>query len=219
MRKILAGLTMLCVAACGGSSGNVSIGEEIDPDAVVARLAEGQAVLDRVIALPNTAFNAMPTTGSATFEGFAQINIDSDLSSNLDDIEVVGDSELTAQFAGDGRVTGRIDNMIGAVGTPEAGGTIDTVDGEILIGADFSRIGTGALRPNQWEADYGGTITFAGDSYTLDDSIVGDFRGTRPGAEPDRVIRGTDAVDIGLASIGSGGAAVYGIRIFGESGG
>lgn len=125
----------------------------------------------------------MPTTGSATFHGAGRLVIDPDPNQTSDDIRLVGDSTLTADF-GKGRVTGSLTNLSGVTDVSTVDATPLQAHGEISLGDGLSGIGNdrdGQItdRANEWYADYGGQLTFQGETILLGGIIVGDFRGNR----------------------------------------
>ena len=177
MRDIFMSLMIsTLVSACGGATTPNLAGLE-------TRINSARAQADRINALSGTAFRAMPTHGAATFVGSAGLVIDPVEATDRDDIVVVGDARLTADFQ-NGAMTGRITNMVAATDITAAGAVVSTVNGAIEIGANTSVIGDDfddnlTNRANQWYADYGGTITVQGVNYAVEGNIDGEFKGTR----------------------------------------
>lgn len=207
---------VVCLSACGA-------GTDFVAEAELARIDEADAMLTRIYGNPNitsddmpgTAWNSMPDNGSADFEGYATILIDPVAPTNSDDIVVIGDAGLTAEFGSGGAVTGRVDNLFGIVGADAAAQGM-TATGAIIIGNSDTQIGPGGARPgllpNEWVADYTGTLGVGGSSYVLAGVLDGTFLGTAPGQGPDGVIRATEAVDVGVS-----GTAPYVIAIIAEN--
>ncbi|MDG1377873.1 MAG: hypothetical protein P8P56_12875 [Yoonia sp.] len=140
----------------------------------------------------------MPTTGSATYNGGALIFIDPVFATDSDDIVILGDTHLTANFRA-GTMTGTIDNLSGATNITMDSTDIRPTSGQINIGNNLSIIGDDVddnrtNRPNDWYADYAGTVGFDGDSYAIEGAMQGQFVGTRvnpaPGQSPTRGVKG-----------------------------
>lgn len=154
------------------------------------RLEAEERMLNRVEALSPTAFAAMPTAGSATFEGTGNFYIDRDRSTTGDGLFIIGDATITADFQ-EGTVTGDVTNFAGATNIKLVGANevnvsdIESMDvsGRIDLGLNESMIGdddgTRTSRPNDWFADYQGTLVADGETYALDGEIDGQFYGTR----------------------------------------
>ena len=186
------------VAACSDSSSSAPPTGETDPfDAFLAANEAGAAMSAEVNALSNTAFSAIPSSGAVTFLGYGGLVIENMEATPDDDIFVVGDARLTADFD-DNSMTGSVTNLAAA----EAGASeLLDISGEILIGSNQSFLGDDfddnlTNRPNQWYADYSGDLTIAGDLYALEGSLTGDFVGTRvnqpEGESPIRAISAFD---------------------------
>lgn len=165
-------------AACGGgSTGAVSQASFED------RLLDADAQINRVLALSPTAFNAMPDRGTAVFNGSGALLIDPVVGTDIDDIFVLGDARLTANFRA-GTMTGDITNMQGATFNPGNGLTTFNVGGRIDIGQRESVIGNDVddnrtNRANEWYADYDGRITTPEGNFDVEGALTGQFIGTR----------------------------------------
>ncbi len=198
--------TSALLAACGGGDALLEMNHQS------VRAGHAADLYSEISAFPGTAYTAMPTSGSATFQGYAVIGIDPVPGPQGDDLAILGDLELTAEFDGRGRVTGVADNMSAQTGSSGQ----SAVEGSIHIGARDSQIGHDAgapdrlLRPNEWVADYGGTLDVDGSRYTLAGELDGQFHGTQVGQ--DSVIRGVTGADSGTTSTGG----TYGISVFAQ---
>ncbi|MEY1555014.1 hypothetical protein AB3Y40_05215 [Yoonia sp. R2331] len=194
-------LTVMC--ACGGTGTPVTVQTV---DSFLDRQAEGKRLV-RDLPRFGTTFAAMPTTGSASFSGVAGLIIDPVAATDADDVAIIGDARLTAQFAGNGRVTGTIDNMIGAQGTNRSNASVFDVDGVIRIGSIGSSIGPDPddpIDPNQFLAEYRGILTTPDDRYSISGVMLGRFLGTDP-SRPGRPMKGLTALDENGFSLDSDG--------------
>lgn len=147
--------------------------------------------------MPGTAFRVMPTTGSAKFDGAARIFIDPVEATQSDNLLIYGDVGITANFAG-GTVTGDIRNMQGATDISEQGADTFDVTGTIRIGGQSSSIGAvdgdpDSTRPNDWAANYAGTLGLPDGDYTVRGDFDGQFVGTNPNSS--QGLRGVFATD------------------------
>ena len=170
----------ILLSACGGGSSPL--------EAYLARAERDLQIGTQVFETPGTAWSAMPTTGSAIYNGGAFIFIDPVFATDSDDIVILGDTQLTANFRA-GTMTGRIDNLSGATNLTIDNADVRPTSGQINIGNNLSIIGddfddnlTG--RPNDWYADYAGTVGFDGDSYAIEGNMRGKFVGTRVNPAP-----------------------------------
>ncbi len=203
MNKMLAAIALSAMCACGGTGTPVTV-QPVD------EFLDRQAQGDRLIReLPSfgTTFAAMPTTGSANFSGVAGLVIDPVTATDADDIAIIGDARLSAQFAGDGRVTGTISNMIGAQGANRNTAQVFDVNGTIRIGSIGSSIGPDPdepIDPNQFLAEYRGNLTTPDDRYDVSGVMLGRFLGTDP-SRPGRPMKGLVAEEISGLSIDSDG--------------
>lgn len=168
---------LLLVAACGGSDGDSEL------DRFEDRIFVAQEEAERIAAIPGTAWAQMPTRDTASFAGSAGLVIDPIQERDDDDIVVIGDANLTANF-GRGSMTGTIDNMQGITNLTETDGDMVDVNGVINIGDDLSIIGDDfddnlTDNPNDWLADYNGLLTIEDDRYEVEGILEGQFVGTR----------------------------------------
>lgn len=188
---ILAVGAFTALGACGGSNGGGSNGgvdsvrstntptvKQLE-NRVKRAIAEG-AELTRS---SPTAFNAMPTSGRATFKGEGFVYIDPVEARDDDDLLLVGDASLTARF-GAGTLRGSITNMVGGKGETRAtaetfnvGGRIDIGENTSIIGDDFDDNRTSD--PNDWYADAEGRVTTPDGTFDVKAILEGKFIGTR----------------------------------------
>ncbi|MBB5722205.1 hypothetical protein FHS72_001829 [Loktanella ponticola] len=210
--------SLVALAACGGSGGSSSF------DALVDRAAEMDKDAERIAKFSGTAFTAMPTSGSASFDGGASIFIDPVFETDPDDIALIGDVTLTANF-GAGTMTGAITNLAGLTDISLNSADVLAVSGEVAIGDSLSIIGDDeddnlTYRPNDWLADYTGDLTIDGDSYVVEGFLNGQFLGTRVnptgGQSVVKAVVGFDSD--GFATVNGGVEEVdtY-VEIFGEN--
>jgi hypothetical protein len=152
-------LAVTFLAGCDGST--LATGER-DYDSVAQAYDDMRA---DVLAMPVSSFRTMPTTGTATYDGYSTISINPGTSRNT---ALVGDATLRADF-GNGSLTGTLDNFIGQVngGTiQDYAGSIDIRDGEI-----------GVVRAENLTADIKGAVSVpGGDSVAVNGGIEGRFR-------------------------------------------
>ncbi|RYH03073.1 hypothetical protein EU805_04890 [Salipiger sp. IMCC34102] len=163
-------LTLLCACGDGGL---------VDDDSrdVIALLRDAERTSERLGDLPGTAFDAMPTSGRATFEGLGGVFIDPVIARDSDDLSIFGDARLDADFRR-GTITGRVDNLVGVQGLNPATGERFDVDGTIEIGDRGSRIGAGA--PNDARATYTARLaTEDRGTFDVRGTANGKFLGTR----------------------------------------
>lgn len=166
----------------------------------------------------------MPSGSQASYEGSAWIVIDP-LANRIDDnVTMIGDASLVADF-GNGTITGDVTNLTAAIDLTDTTYAVAPVTGGIGIGQNFSAIGTDTQfnlieLPNQWTADYVGDVVVDGNSYVFAGYVVGNFRGTRvngpAGLAPMHGMVGFD--EFGLASVNGSQdfVAVY-FEVFAEN--
>jgi hypothetical protein len=119
-----------------------------------------------VQSLPWSTSADMPTTGSATYTGYATVLMDTPTDSMM-----VGDARLTADFDRS-TLTGNLNNFVGTVnGSDYANysGSLGLTNGEIGI-ASASALG----------ADISGTLTSNTDRVTINGGVQGNFRSDGP---------------------------------------
>lgn len=138
--------------------------------------------------LPGTSFDAVPTSGEATFKGAAYVAATSS-SDRTVGFALVGRSEVTVDFgANSNNLTGTMSDFQTANvanGIADVSGTLRLSNGVV-----------GAERPNSFTVDYGGDLTVDGDDFALSGDMSGRFRGTRTnpsaGQSPVRALSALD---------------------------
>lgn len=210
---------LLGFTACGGNGGT-------SLTTFQNRLEADSATGIRLFQTAGTAWNAMPTVGNATFNGSAAIIIDRNSDLESDDILIIGDTRLTANF-GAGTMSGTIDNMTGATNMTADSADIHDVSGQISIGGAGSIIGDDfddnfTNQPNDWYAEYNGNIGLNGNAYEVEGSLDGRFVGTRVNpSDGQSVVRGVIGVsDNGFATINGQyevNEAAVSMELFGEN--
>lgn len=154
------------------------------------RLKDEAKLANEISQMHPTAFRAMPITGSAEFTGTGNLYIDRNRDTQGDGLFLIGDATLIADFE-NSTLTGVVDDLQGAtnvrlnsqgkvvrrdVRSIDASGSIELGNMESVIGRGD---GTRTSRPNDWFADYGGTVQVGGEAYVLDGEVSGQFYGTR----------------------------------------
>ena len=139
--------------------------------------------------MEGTAWKTVPTSGSASFVGGGRIIINPNPNTISDDIRIVGDLSIVADFE-QATMTGAISNMQGVGELSVNDATPFDVEGSVVLGAGHSVVGTdtaGTLttRPNEWYVDYAGSLGILGETYVLDGGIDCGFVGTRGHASSD----------------------------------
>ncbi len=202
------------LAGCGGGGAPLPT-PQTDPDAYFNQVIEPGYDADRLRlvgdgttanpGLGNTAFTRMPTTGSATYTGYALLGV------NLDGADATGPrlglegtASMTADFA-QGAITGQATNFVGGNTGPFDSttnkyplaapaqyypGTIDITNG--CIGKTTC---ANVTRPNQMAADFSGTLTGGGNTVTTSGVLQGDFKGNPIKGIAAQAISGTLAVN------------------------
>ena len=206
----------LTVAACSGGDAKVVNPETPFND----RLDRTEALVGRIADLPGTAFDAMPDTGSASFRGVAGIGLDPVTGRDGDEIGILGDAVLTADFA-DGSVTGEVTNLQGAPDgedRPEKSEVFD-VDGTLRLGTVVSGIGrdSGLRSPNDFGTSVRGTVITPDNRYRLQGDVFGKFVGTRVGnPDTDIPMKGLVGEGGGTATDGAGTEGQFEMFVIGE---
>lgn len=172
------------------AAGTILSGCNIDLIEYGNRLEDEERMARRVESYSPTAFAAMPTTGSAVFEGYGNLYIDRERGVQGDGIFAIGDATLVADFE-NSTLTGEVTNFDGATNVRlndqneviVSDITALSVSGTIVLGGEDSFIGNDlgpiTSRPNDWYTDYAGQILADGETYVLDGQIEGQFYGTR----------------------------------------
>jgi hypothetical protein len=199
--------SLLLLAACGGGSGSAAgvtqsaTGPTAQSDPVdyfnqVVGPGYQQYESDLVgnsytgtTGLPNTAFKGMPTGGTATYRGYALVIANADGTvAGQPKIGVEGTATLTADF-GNGTLAGSATNFVGttisgkdsktgayqlAKAPAYYAGTVTIKDGCIGVATACSNV----TRPNEFSANYSGTLTGEGNKITTNGQVLGEFKGT-----------------------------------------
>ncbi|WP_143849570.1 hypothetical protein [Octadecabacter ascidiaceicola] len=139
----------------------------------------------------------------------------------FDNIAIVADASMTAEFSGTGTFTGSITNFEAVTSAGTDTQTLVPASGEILIGQDESLIGTGTLN-NALAADYAGGFTVDGTSYTVDGVIIGQFIGNRtsdptPAGITKGVVGGNTTLSTQYAVTDTGALTAFELTVFGET--
>ena len=167
---ICIGLAALILTACGGGGGGGGGGSGIDPR--LARLDRYDAQRLMVLGDPGTGAvgiavtdpGEMPIAGSAAFDGFATIRVET-----AEPVVLYGDAHISVTFD-TSEVSGQMDRFFGATGSGAA------VDYAGALTIDGGTIGGGAASELQF--DYSGALTATGETLVFDGSAEGDFHGT-----------------------------------------
>lgn len=186
----LSSITML--SACGGSDTGLQ--------SFQSRYAQDVTAATAVYATPNTIPRYVPTSGSAVFNGAGALLIDPVEATDSDDIVVLGDARMVANFSSS-TITGSITNME-AITNPVfqdgnfISGNVSDAPGQINIGLEESVVGDDfddnrTNNDNEWYADYQGNVAVEGDNIFVEGALFGTFVGTRVNpAEGQSPIRG-----------------------------
>lgn len=137
-------LLFVTLAACGGGGGSDGAESLRDYGSDSARAAQ---LVDSTARLTQTAAAAMPTTGSAEYDGIVGMAFGGQPAS-LAKADLLGEVDLRANFA-TGRVTGELDDF-------------HTADGRELEGE--LRLGNGRIRGSEFDADLDGRLTGGGNA-------------------------------------------------------
>lgn len=172
----IAGTLALCglaLAGCGGGGGGGDSSSEVETGAPLGPQAE--AMVDRLnrIAPFNTGWTgqpgAMPTTGTATFSGFAGFKV-----GGPEPVDLTGRATLTADFASLTITGSARDFEAAGAGRPVPyAGTINFVNGEI----GRSTAVPGSV-PNDIRFRYEGRLDTIGSRIEVGSDATGKFRGT-----------------------------------------
>ena len=170
------GLTVwaaLALAGCG-STETISAGNDFRD-----RIDANADLASEVAGLPTATAAEVPVTGSATYDGYATVVIDTDVA----ETSLVGDATLVADFAGD-TIEGTLDDFVGTVD----GGAIRDYDDSLAVSDGDLRVATAA----GFGADVNGVLEGGGDTIGVDGSIFGNLR-----SSPTRDVAALSAISAG----------------------
>ena len=171
-RRIMIAVTLMTgLAACGGGDGDSEPPQLGDADI----RADFTAMQERLDGLFNTAFlppdNAIPTSGTAEFEGFVKV----DITGATVPVDLTGVASITADFAAS-TLTGSATGFQGLEGgaVSDYSGTIEFVDGRI----GRSAVPLAGEQPNDVRLGYRGTLDGNGRAVALDGEALGKLKGS-----------------------------------------
>ena len=179
MLGLAAAAAVSMLAGCSGSSGLID--SVTDPDGFYkANQPLQNAMNTSLTAMSNSKFTAMPSTGTATYNGYTKVVVNTPTTP----IELLGLAAMNANFATQtigGNLTSFAGNYQDTTTTPVTvkspqvsyAGSISVTNG--CIGTTN---GCAATRPNQFVADFAGTLTGQGNTLGLNGGLTGDFKGT-----------------------------------------
>lgn len=156
---LLPALALLClgsVSACSDIKGAIEFADD---------RSDFQARRDALDARSNTAYTAVPTSGSTTYTGEAQMGVGSpDLG-----VALIGDATVTINY-GNGTVEGQLGNFSGF----DTAENFSDYSGVLVLENGI----LGTERPNDVDSSITGTLT--GESYTIDVDALwnADLKGT-----------------------------------------
>ena len=175
---ILATVAVSTLAACGGGG----LGGPITTPAqreYTARLNDADA-LTRDIRANQRFFLSdgnMPSRGSAVYQGFAEIVIDTPRG----DTSLLGDAVLTADFA-DRDMDGTLGNFVGSVN----GDAVREYSGQLLLNGGIPNRGN--LDPANWGTTMSGQLRSGLNQVIIAGGMGGDFRTDRQvGGQPNAI--------------------------------
>lgn len=148
---------LMGLTACGGSNAPLTFDQIAE---------QGSTIALEIIDLPFTDPSTLPTSGSATYDGFVGVEIENAFG-------VAGELEITANFAGGGNLSGRVFNVVGENGFAY-GGELDLDNSTLDRGADTDFEYT-------FQMDMTGTLDGEDEAVVVDAMLLGDFTG--PGHE------------------------------------
>lgn len=161
---LVALLVSTTLAGCG--SGPLTVQEQFDQDQ-----ASAEAMAGRLAGLDNSAFAIFVDAGQVTYNGYAFVMVKTadDATALLGETRIVADFDTSV-------VTGSMTNFVGATGPVIQ---VETPAAVAYAGALTLSNGLvdGPNRPNQFGADFSGTLTGQGNVIAIDGAMIGDFRG------------------------------------------
>tara|TARA_R110002051_G_scaffold1008_1_gene4914 strand:- start:46915 stop:47559 length:645 start_codon:yes stop_codon:yes gene_type:complete len=200
MKRIVVVVAFAALSACGGASQSV---ETVTPreNFATAQIANSE-LANTVENFAYTTGRNMPTTGGATFNGTASINVSSGRGDRS--FALLGDAELTANFAG-GSITGNLDNFVASEKNRNGVTTYYDATGGIDIGGRRSEFG-GDGEPQFFTADYRGTVVVGNTNLAFNGDLGGALVGNRVGQPAsETAVRGLRASSYGdTVPVGNG---------------
>lgn len=128
MKSTLTISALMGLTACGGSNAPLTFDQIAE---------QGSTIALEIIDLPFTDPSTLPTSGSATYDGFVGVEIENAFG-------VAGELEITANFAGGGNLSGRVFNVVGENGSHTAANWILITRRSIAAQTQISNI------PSRW---------------------------------------------------------------------
>jgi hypothetical protein len=179
MALCVAGLSMSLLQACGGTATVSKEPVAIDFSGLEAyKDGSDFATLAEDLPTHGTTRAAMKNPGTASFEGKAIIA----LPGVSEMITANGDVNILVSFAGDGDVTGTVDNFD------------NNVTGSLTLGGNDSEFGENSSY-NKFTTDYAGTLTENSENYTIAGELDGKFHGTAILGNGTNEMKGLRAMD------------------------
>ena len=130
------------------------------------------AGFQRLDALPNTAFRAIPASGTASYAGDAALSV---VDAGYQEYLLLGRSAMQVDFANT-TVSGILSEFHG--GAAPAGQVFPTENVDFAGSIVLTGGGIGIFRPNDFDGTFAGTLTGAGHVIALNGPYLGDFKGT-----------------------------------------
>ncbi len=161
MRAILMTSAVLAASVLAGCDSTTSL-TSADQDYNTAAMAYND-MRSEVLALPFSTSVDMPNRGTATYNGYSTILMDTPAA----DSALVGDAQVVANFDS-GSITGSLTNFVGSAnGTPneEYTGSIALFNGDI-----------GSTAPSRLTADINGTLRSDTNTVSINGDVAGNFR-------------------------------------------
>lgn len=204
LRRVTAVVALGLLAGCGGGDGGAGTASNpVGPTAAGDPVAFNNSVInpgyqadldslvgdpfDGTTGTPNSAFKAIPTSGTATYTGYALLGINrANSQPGAPRLTIEGTSTLAADF-GAGSITGSATNFVGG-----PTGDQNTTTGKFpelspptyfpgsltLTGCIGTQNGCSATRPNQVAVTYTGQVSNGTYAVSTSGSTTGDFKGT-----------------------------------------
>lgn len=157
-------LVSTALAGCGSEP--LTVQEQFDQD-----FSDAEAMAQRLDGFSNSRFDIFVDAGRVTYNGYAFVLV----ATTDEATALLGETRIVADFDSS-VVTGSMTNFVGAtapiaqVETPAAvvyAGTLTLSNGLV----------DGPNLPNQFGADFAGTLTGQGNVIAIDGAMIGDFKG------------------------------------------